>query len=273
MGQHSGFITLPFPNLSAILSSSASAERYRCSIPASASTKDTTKLEPWDPTCEEEIDKLTDAFNRDQPKLDALPTDERERHHAVIDAFVDLFHIIMIYLKGFDEILGYGNERLAREVGTECVKWVKGRPSWRSTARISGIVATHSCSILEEYIVYKAKKKLTPTFISERGAELVNRWHASAAKPKKHDGIRKALMKAIKPSVFAEPSAWAGAVCDVFSIGMAPSVESTLLCMINYRNLYVHEPQSAFKASLHPFEMTAWSKAAFVFAHDLALAP
>jgi hypothetical protein len=81
-----------------------------------------------------------------------------------------------------------------------------------------------------------------------------------------------ALLRAVKPSVFADGATWAKAISGVFSITLAPCVANTLLPMISFRNRYVHEPQNALSTVVTGEELASWIKAAYLLAQDVALA-
>ncbi|AUX31946.1 uncharacterized protein SOCE836_040810 [Sorangium cellulosum] len=82
-----------------------------------------------------------------------------------------------------------------------------------------------------------------------------------------------ALLRAVKPSVFADGATWAKAISGVFSITLTPCVANTLLPMISFRNRYVHEPQNALATVVGAQEMVSWVKAAYLLAQDIALVP
>ncbi|MGK3986013.1 hypothetical protein WME99_23395 [Sorangium sp. So ce136] len=223
-------------------------------------------VKPWDPKHEAEIDQL--LASRDMSSQ-ALPPATRARVESLSGAAIEVMNIVDIYIHGFAQI--QENGPLVKVVNPKSVRWVQTAGS-RSPARLAGIVATHMCSLLEEFINEQAKARLTAAFVSSHGPRLVARLTRSGSVPKKPDGITKELLRAVKPSVFADGATWAKAVAYIFSVKLEPCVENTLLPMISYRNRYVHEPQNALSTVVTGEELISWIKAVLLLAQDIALA-
>ncbi|WP_129575642.1 MULTISPECIES: hypothetical protein [Sorangium] len=221
----------------------------------------------WEPKYEAEIDELLEIR---KTQVQALPPATRARLQVLDDAASDVLHIVGIYIHAFAEIQANGS--LAKKVPSRSVRWVQ-TVGGRSPARLAGIVATHMCSLLEEFITEQGKARLTPAFIAHHGPTLIARITTLGSPPKKPDAIMNALLRAVKPSVFADGATWAKAISGVFSITLTPCVANTLLPMISFRNRYVHEPQNALATVVGAQEMVSWVKAAYLLAQDIALVP
>lgn len=220
----------------------------------------------WDPKYEAEVDRLVELRLKE-----AAPPPDAVRYNGFNVAFSDLLSFMQIYLQGFDEIAKGGP--LAATVHPLTATWVAGVPRQRSATRLAGIVAASTCSILEGFLTDAADARLTPPRISRMPKTLIARLSPSRPPPNKPNKVKDALIRAVRPSARADGSDWVDAIAAVFAIKLNPAVEGSLLAMIRFRNVYIHDPQKALAATVTGEELSSWVKASLLLGHAVAASP
>lgn len=219
----------------------------------------------WDPKHEAELDRLLAALQpHEARKIAALSPGDRTHYQDFITATCDFMAIFWIYIHGFDSI--QKSQPGSMVVHGHILHWVH-QNAGRSPRRLAGMMATHLCSTLEDFIDQLATTRLTPSFIRQ-----LPRKYASALKLKGRPqrDAQKDILRSLKPSVRAGGKQWIDAVQAVFSTKFDTATEETLLSMIRFRNEYVHSPQSVMQGH-HTTgeEMTSWGKAVLLLGYDL----
>jgi hypothetical protein len=217
---------------------------------------------PWDPKFEADLDQRAAKALQDG-RTAGLPAVEKERLRGVNAAIHAVLSITIIYLQGFDEIAKGGP--LAASVSPDVVNWVKAVPRGDSGTRLAGIAATSLCSILEDFIADVADAKITPALIAK-----LRPTRNLDADPLQATGQ---LQRAIKPSVKADGAKWLKAVEDVFGLTVDQPFAGSLLPLIAFRNLFVHDPPEAFKIAVNGEQVKCWALAVQLLASEISLAP
>jgi hypothetical protein len=221
----------------------------------------------WDPKHEAELDRLLVVRQpQEAAKVAALSPEDRARYQGFIGATCDVITINWVYIRGFENITKCDPTGIPSHV----LHWGHQKDG-RSPRRLAGMIATHLCSTLEEFIGQAANPLLTSDFIRK-----LPRSYVAGLKSKARDSreIKKAILRSIKPSTRSDGKEWVFAIQTVFSVRLDAATEETLLSMIRFRNEYVHAPGNVMKddfTAVNVIESISWMKAVLLLAYDMTL--
>ena len=213
---------------------------------------------------EQPLDALATQFaQQDAARIIALPPAEHRALKLRVDALAECIAIALVFLEGFDDIATGG--ALHKRASADLQKWVASVPRTQSGTRLAGMVASSLCSVLEDYIVDTTQLKV--------GAAQLVRIRTLDPKLHAQDGPAvDQLLKKVKPSVKAAGVDWVAALALVFGVALTVEESETLVDLITFRNLYIHEPPSAFAMTITGEHIKCWTVAATVLCYRLALA-